>query len=369
MKKVSFTFLVLFGLVGAVPEKAAAQSDADVRFVHTLPSACLPTARRQVLWYLYTASGRGLYYCSADNTFSLVGDTAYTAPTLTPGSVLFADADGEIAEDNDSFFFDATSGFLTIGHNARFFSNSLLEVTGSAPSTPTIGAGFFGTGSRPQFVGFVARGTQASPTASQSVDEFVRFGGMGYGATGFPAGAKAYLSIRASENWTDTAQGTNISFAVTPTGSTATNSYANLTSTEFKVARDMQLAWTSNATGTLGLTPDTGLARRSAGVIRVTNGSTAIRGLLGGGSAVASAAALPLPTGRVFHVTGTTNITSITSTNFASGVCITLIFDNALTFTDGSNLKLAGDFVTTADDTISLCYDGTNWYETGRSVN
>lgn len=23
----------------------------------------------------------------------------------------------------------------------------------------------------------------------------------------------------------------------------------------------------------------------------------------------------------------------------------------------------------TADDTISLCYDGTNWYETGRSAN
>ena len=27
------------------------------------------------------------------------------------------------------------------------------------------------------------------------------------------------------------------------------------------------------------------------------------------------------------------------------------------------------DFVTTADDTISLCYDGTNWYETARAVN
>ena len=79
--------------------------------------------------------------------------------------------------------------------------------------------------------------------------------------------------------------------------------------------------------------------------------------------------ALPVPTGRIFHVTGTTNITSITSTNFASGVCITLIFDDVLTLTDGSNLKLAGNFVTTADDSISLCYDGANWFETSRSVN
>ena len=39
------------------------------------------------------------------------------------------------------------------------------------------------------------------------------------------------------------------------------------------------------------------------------------------------------------------------------------------TLTDGSNLKLAGDFVTTADDTWSGCYDGTNWFESGRSVN
>lgn len=114
---------------------------------------------------------------------------------------------------------------------------------------------------------------------------------------------------------------------------------------------------------------DVGFARNSANVAKVTDGSTGIRGLLGGGASVASATALPVPTGRVFHVTGTTTITSITSTNFQSGVCITLIFDGALTFTDGSNLKLAGDFVTTADDTINLCYDGTSWFETSRSVN
>lgn len=82
MKKVLFACLVLL-LVGLIPD-AAAQSDTDVRFVHALPSACSPTARRQVLWYLYTDTNRGLYYCSAANTFSLVGDTA----TPPPGSVL-----------------------------------------------------------------------------------------------------------------------------------------------------------------------------------------------------------------------------------------------------------------------------------------
>ena len=114
---------------------------------------------------------------------------------------------------------------------------------------------------------------------------------------------------------------------------------------------------------------DTGLARNAAGVIKSTDGASAIRGFLGGGAAIASATALPVPTGRVFHVTGTTDITSITSTNFGSGAVITLIFDDVLTFTDGNNLKLAGNFVTSADDTITLVYDGSNWYETSRSVN
>lgn len=114
---------------------------------------------------------------------------------------------------------------------------------------------------------------------------------------------------------------------------------------------------------------DAYIRRFAAAVWAVTSNSGATGGLIGGGTAVASAAAMPLPTGAVFHVTGTTAITSITSTNFAHGACITLIFDGILNFTDGGNLKLASTMATTADDTISLCYDGTNWYETARSVN
>lgn len=87
---------------------------------------------------------------------------------------------------------------------------------------------------------------------------------------------------------------------------------------------------------------------------------------IGAGSAVASAATIT-PTGNVFHVTGTTNVTDMTIT--AAGTCVTLIFDGVLTFTDGNLLKLAGNFTTSADDTISLCSDGTNYHETARSAN
>jgi len=71
--------------------------------------------------------------------------------------------------------------------------------------------------------------------------------------------------------------------------------------------------------------------------------------------------------GKYFNITGTTNITSVTAS--WSGRIVILKFAGILTFTDGSNLKLAGNFVTSADDTITLISDGTNWIETGRSAN
>ena len=93
-----------------------------------------------------------------------------------------------------------------------------------------------------------------------------------------------------------------------------------------------------------------------------------------GTQALTSATALLLPAlGSVFTVSGVTTITSIAAADTYKsnwdGREIILIFQGILTFTDGSNLKLAGDFVTTADDTIKLICDGTNWFEICRSVN
>lgn len=48
---------------------------------------------------------------------------------------------------------------------------------------------------------------------------------------------------------------------------------------------------------------------------------------------------------------------------------VTLKFAGAITITDGSNLKLNGDFVGTADDCLTLRSDGTNWHEVARSAN
>ena len=100
-------------------------------------------------------------------------------------------------------------------------------------------------------------------------------------------------------------------------------------------------------------------------------------GHIGGGNrpqaftTVASAATVTLPYDTdVISVTGTADITSITA-DYA-GRRVTLKFNSTAAtsgLVDGSNLKLASTLAYTADDTITLVSDGTNWIEAARSVN
>lgn len=86
------------------------------------------------------------------------------------------------------------------------------------------------------------------------------------------------------------------------------------------------------------------------------------------GADVASTGTMTLgDDGNFFDITGTTSITSITAKT--AGTFVILQFDGVLTFTDGGNLKLNGNFTTSADDIIGLISDGTNWYECFRSAN
>lgn len=59
-------------------------------------------------------------------------------------------------------------------------------------------------------------------------------------------------------------------------------------------------------------------------------------------------------------------------TNGLDGQEITIVFTDAFTtITHGTNIKLSGgaNFTSTANDTLTLIYDGVNWFEKGRSVN
>lgn len=87
---------------------------------------------------------------------------------------------------------------------------------------------------------------------------------------------------------------------------------------------------------------------------------------------IASAATLDLSALEAgsFIVNGTTNVTNATCAAKDAGKTIKLKFAGILTFTDGNNLALAGNFVTTAGDTIELHAFGDGvWTEMCRSVN
>jgi hypothetical protein len=85
---------------------------------------------------------------------------------------------------------------------------------------------------------------------------------------------------------------------------------------------------------------------------------------------IASATSLALPSGKSFFIiSGTTAITSIAAAGSSKGRIVTLMFQDVLNFTDGNNLVLASTLATTANDTITIACDGTNWYEVSRSVN
>jgi len=101
---------------------------------------------------------------------------------------------------------------------------------------------------------------------------------------------------------------------------------------------------------------------KTAAVLGTTNGR---------GDNIASAATIAIPaTGDVFHVTGSTNITTgITVAATDGGRQVTLIFDGTLTVSATGTSKLAGNFPATPDDALMMACDGTNWYEVSRSAN
>lgn len=76
-----------------------------------------------------------------------------------------------------------------------------------------------GTSTAPFFIGRMSRGTAAARTASQSGDVLGVFGGLGYGATTYTTTANSAIASAATENFSDTAHGSELQIYTTPNGS------------------------------------------------------------------------------------------------------------------------------------------------------
>lgn len=93
------------------------------------------------------------------------------------------------------------------------------------------------------------------------------------------------------------------------------------------------------------------------------------------GADVASANDITLGSGNFFVVTGTTQINTVATTNWTAGSSVVLRFSGSLTVKHntagtGAVIFLAGsaDFAATANDMLTLLYDGTQWSECARTV-
>ena len=159
-----------------------------------------------------------------------------TSTAFTSGSVLFAGASGVYSQNNASFYWDNVNTRLGIHTNTPDASFTLVSETQTALPPGVLPAGTdlhivgannadaritqdaFGTGNYPAYTGRHARGTAATPTATQSGDILSQYTGRGYGATGYNSASTGIFQFEAAENFTDTAQGTYASLRLTATG-------------------------------------------------------------------------------------------------------------------------------------------------------
>lgn len=127
----------------------------------------------------------------------------------------------------------------------------------------------------------------------------------------------------------------------------------------------------------------TTIKRKFAGVLKWTETTARVllakRLNLGQGANVASGSTITLGTdGNVFPITGTTTINYITTTNWSAGAIVTLTFSTSLTVTHNAGsvpantaailLSGAANLSATANDSVTLLFNGTTWQEIARTV-
>lgn len=178
------------------------------------------------------------------------------------------------------------AGKIGIGTDSPGYN---LEIIQDTPSDDGVGLKRFG-GDAPSYFGIGARGTLGSPTASLTGDVLGRFGGRGHSGTGFTT-TRGRIEFVTNENWSSTANGTDIKFFTTqPTTTAATekmiiNGNGNVgigtsaPTSKLTVNGDYAVKVKNISTGG----SITSLVRESSSVLYFSNvGTVNLRGIAGG---------------------------------------------------------------------------------------
>jgi hypothetical protein len=242
-----------------------------------------------------------------------------TGTAFTTGSIVFAGASGTYSQNNSKLFWDNTNNRLgvntaspdtqvTVVSNTQTAlpSGSLpagtdLHVVGANAANTRITQDAFGTGAYGVYTGRSARGTAASPTASQTNDTLSQFTGRGYGATGFATASTGRFDVTAAENFTDTAQGTYASVYTTALG-------GNSPTEAFRFGPSGQLGIGGGTYGTSGyvLTSGGASSAPSWSQVSLTAGVTGTLPVGNGGTGLAS-----YTTGDILYASGSSTISRL----------------------------------------------------------
>ena len=216
----------------AINSVVSANAASANSIVNTRISANVATLRSEISGNVATLNGSITSNISTQNTFTQAAyNKANNALANTNG--VYTAGDFYISGDgfvNGTFIlanstFGATESALTIQATATVQtpsqSGTMMHVTGKA-NTPTriIYDSFSTDGSAYSLIaGRTARGTVASPTATQNNDILMRIAGNGWGTTGFAPLGVGRIEFIATENYTDSARGSKIVFYNVANGS------------------------------------------------------------------------------------------------------------------------------------------------------
>jgi hypothetical protein len=117
-----------------------------------------------------------------------------------------------------SRLFVASSGNVGIGTTLPSTNFEVSNALVPTPNAAVLAASYGNSPANSVFVGRKARGTEAAPTQVLNGDGLVSVNGRGFGTTQFGGGAS--ITMRATEDYTDTARGGMIQFFTTPNGTT-----------------------------------------------------------------------------------------------------------------------------------------------------
>jgi hypothetical protein len=196
---------------------------ANVATLRSEIASNVATLRGEISSNVSTLNGSITSNITTQNTFTQAAFNkannaiANTNGVLTAGD-FYISGDGFV---NGTFVlanstFGASEAALTIKATATVQTPSqagtMMHVTGKANTPARIIYDSFSTDGSAYVVmaGRSARGTVASPTATQNNDVLMRLAGNGWGSTGFAPLGVARIDIIATENYTDSARGSAI---------------------------------------------------------------------------------------------------------------------------------------------------------------